>query len=187
MQGQIVVTKTSKCAWQSVLNDIPQRSMLFRIFVIKLGQSRVQFQQVHRWHLLGREWSICYGVLPIKGSSADWRNGLKKTHEVQQVQRTPHSVRSWGQTGKKATLHNGHSVLVDKKLTMSQQCTLVQVKANCIVGRGSKSSASRLMKVVTPLFSVWDHTWNTVSTFISYSTQQALQTGMSSVDGHQDD
>jgi len=44
-------------------------------------------------------------------------------------------------------------VLVDNKLTMSQQCTLAAKKANGILGYIKKSVASRLREVLLPLYS----------------------------------
>jgi len=44
-------------------------------------------------------------------------------------------------------------MLVDDKLTMSQQCTLVSKKANGILGYIKKSVASRSSELLLPLYS----------------------------------
>ena len=46
------------------------------------------------------------------------------------------------------------AVVVDGKLTMSQQCALAALKANCILGCTKRSVASRLGEVTVPLYSV---------------------------------
>ena len=44
-------------------------------------------------------------------------------------------------------------VLVDNRMAVSQQCTLVAKKANGILGYTKKNAASRLREVILPLYS----------------------------------
>jgi len=57
-----------------------------------------------------------------------------------------------GDSARKLSVEKDLGVLVDDRLTMSQQCALAAKKASGILGRTKKSVASRSRKVLLPLY-----------------------------------
>ncbi|GAB0183165.1 mitochondrial enolase superfamily member 1 [Grus japonensis] len=64
-----------------------------------------------------------------------------------------HQYRLWVDLLGSSTAEKDLRVLVDNKLSMSQQCVLVAKKANGILGYIKKSMASRSREVILPLYS----------------------------------
>ncbi|PKU42576.1 hypothetical protein llap_7127 [Limosa lapponica baueri] len=78
-------------------------------------------------------------------------------------------------------------VLVDNKLTMSQQYALVTKKANDILGCIKKSMAKRSKEVILPLCSALrGHKWSIVSSSGLPSSRQGTA-GESPAEGYKDD
>ncbi|PKU46099.1 rna-directed dna polymerase from mobile element jockey-like [Limosa lapponica baueri] len=130
-RAQGVVISGTESSWRPVTSDVPQRSVLgpvlFSISINDLDE--------------GTEYTLSKSVNDTKlGGVADTPEGCA-------------AIRLGADLLESSSTERDLGVLVDNRMTMSQQCALVAKKANGILGCIRKSVASRSREVILPLYS----------------------------------
>ncbi|KAJ7395657.1 hypothetical protein BTVI_153008 [Pitangus sulphuratus] len=110
-----------------------------------------------------KEWVIPEGCVALQRDLDRWEKWAEKNIlnfnkgkcKVLHLRRNNpmHQYRRWADLLESHAREKDLGVLVDNKLSMNQQCVPVVKKANRILGYIRKSTASRLRKVILPLYS----------------------------------
>ncbi|RMC22307.1 hypothetical protein DUI87_00619 [Hirundo rustica rustica] len=122
----------------------------------------------------------------------------KKKHEIQHrqvhdpapVEEQPQApAQAGGDLLESSSVEQDLGVLVDSKLSMSQQCLLGAKKANGILGCITKSIACRSREVILPLYSALvRHTWSAVSSSgLLRTDKRDAAPGAGPVEGNKDE
>jgi len=160
---QRVVISGAESSWRLVTSGVPQGSVLFTFFVNDLDEElECTLSKFADDTKLGGVLGTPEGCAAIQRDldrleSWTQRNVLKlnkgKCRVLHLGRNNPmHQYMLGADLLESSSVERDLGVLVDDKLTMSQQCALVSKKANGILGCIKKSVSSRSREVLLPLY-----------------------------------